>query len=308
MNTEKVIPDPVALSDPRTRTVRRVATVVAIVTLALSGLIFTRNLIDFPVYYAAGQSLLAGRTDLYSPDFARSAVMDYRYPPLFLLIFTPLWILPYKIAALIWHLIGTAAICAAVGVLNKLARVFNARTSLVWTIAFFGAAQYFIMILHYGNAHLLVTALMIVGFYLALKRDDFTGGALVALAITIKLTPISCNGHRDDGGFELSSLAVLRRYQKHRAAKRMVQSRCRAARVSRDKRPDQPFAERSASSISDSRALSDESGWRHTISRRQHPEYLIGAVRQNLVLFKRIALRAGPGADRGDDKQGIGLQ
>src|SRR5262245_61098994 len=139
---------------------RRIFVIAAILILALSGFIFTRNLIDFPVYYAAGQSLLAGRTDLYAPDFARSAVMDYRYPPFFLLLFAPLWLLPYKAAALIWHLIGTICICTSVAALDKFVVASLARRRFVWTVSFFAAATYFVMILHYGNAHLIVVALM----------------------------------------------------------------------------------------------------------------------------------------------------
>jgi hypothetical protein len=36
------------------------------------------NLVDFPVYYTAGRSLISGRTDLYAADFAAGRVMDYR--------------------------------------------------------------------------------------------------------------------------------------------------------------------------------------------------------------------------------------
>ena len=55
---------------------RRLLVLTLALILALAGLVFIRNLIDFPVYYAAGRSLIAGRSDLYAPDFARGAVMD----------------------------------------------------------------------------------------------------------------------------------------------------------------------------------------------------------------------------------------
>src|SRR5438105_9183560 len=84
------------------------------VLAALAGLAFIRNLIDFPVYYAAGQSLLGGRTDLYAPDFALGRVMDYRYPPFFLLAFLPLWLLPYKVAAYLWYLSSVAEIALCI--------------------------------------------------------------------------------------------------------------------------------------------------------------------------------------------------
>jgi hypothetical protein len=74
------------------------------------GVVFVRNLTDFSVYYAAGRSLLNGRTDLYAPDFARGVVMDYRYLPFVILAFAPLSFAPYPVAAWAWHLLNTAAI------------------------------------------------------------------------------------------------------------------------------------------------------------------------------------------------------
>src|ERR1041384_2014399 len=118
-----------------------------LLALLVAGLIlsffFIRNLIDFPVYYAAGRSLVSGRVDLYSPDFALGQVMDYRYPPFFLLALAPLWLLPYHTA------------------------------SYVWTLFEF-----------------IVVFLVFASLYLLLRRRDIISALLLALAITIKLTPI----------------------------------------------------------------------------------------------------------------------
>jgi hypothetical protein len=163
--------------------------------LTLAGLIFTRNLIDFPVYYAAGQSLTSGRTDLYSPDFARSALMDYRYLPFFLIAFTPLWLLPYSIAAFTWYVLCTLEIAACVIVLrnscDQLAKQRQQKGAKpVWIISLLATGQYFVMILHYGNAHLLAVSLLFGAFYLAMRRKSAIAALLMALAITIKLTPV----------------------------------------------------------------------------------------------------------------------
>src|SRR5947208_10476917 len=86
------------------------------IAVGLLGLLFIRKLIDFPVYYAAGQSLINGRTDLYSSDFALGRVMDYRYPPFFLVALTPLWFLPYTLASYVWYLLSVFEIigCALI--------------------------------------------------------------------------------------------------------------------------------------------------------------------------------------------------
>jgi hypothetical protein len=163
--------------------------VALIVTVAFSGFIFIHKLIDFPVYYAAGRSLLGGRVDLYSPDFALGPVMDYRYPPFFLFIFTPLWLLPYKVAAYVWYLLSVMQIAGCVWVLRRLTAPRKS-SLLIWLISALATAQYFIMILHYGNAHLLAVSLMFAAFYWNAKQKDQAAALAMALSITIKLTPI----------------------------------------------------------------------------------------------------------------------
>src|SRR5262249_41797139 len=75
--------------------------------------IFIQHLVDFPVYYSAGRSLIAGRTDLYASDFAIGPTMDYRYPPFFLVSLIPLWHLLYRVAAYVWYLVGLLGIAAS---------------------------------------------------------------------------------------------------------------------------------------------------------------------------------------------------
>jgi hypothetical protein len=160
-----------------------------IIAIALLGFVFIRNLIDFPVYYSAGQSLINGRTDLYSPDFAQGRVMDYRYPPFFLIALAPLWLLPYKLAAYVWYLAAIFQIAGCVLMLNRHAH-FNQSAKAAWLIILLAVSQYFVMILHYGNAHLLAICLLFVSFYFAMRRKTWVAAIAISLAITIKLTPI----------------------------------------------------------------------------------------------------------------------
>lgn len=162
---------------------------ILIIAIALLGFIFIRNLIDFPVYYSAGQSLINGRTDLYSPDFAQGRVMDYRYPPFFLLALIPLWFLPYKVAAYVWYLAAILQIAGCVLILNRQTNL-NQLAKTAWMIIFFAVGQYFVMILHYGNAHLLAVFLLFASFYFVIQQKNWAAAIAMSLAITIKLTPI----------------------------------------------------------------------------------------------------------------------
>jgi glycosyl transferase family 87 len=159
------------------------------IAIGLLGLLFIRNLIDFPVYYAAGQSLISGRTDLYSPDFALGRVMDYRYPPFFLIALTPLWFLPYTLAAYVWYLLSVLEIIGCVLIVVRVFPSFRESWMLRVVVAL-GVIQYFVMALHYGNAHLLATFLLFASLYYVLQQKDLPAAALMALAITIKLTPV----------------------------------------------------------------------------------------------------------------------
>ncbi|HJZ68881.1 MAG TPA: glycosyltransferase family 87 protein [Blastocatellia bacterium] len=171
------------------KTLRISFVLVCAVVIAILGLFFIRNLIDFPVYYAAGRSLIQGRTDLYSPDFAVSPVMDYRYPPFFLLALVPLWLIPYPVAAYIWYLLSILEIAGCVLIVGKIFPVLRQQKAM-WLPVAFAVGQYFVMVLHYGNAHLLAVFLLFGSLYLVLQRKDLWAALLMALTITIKLTPI----------------------------------------------------------------------------------------------------------------------
>ena len=68
---------------------------------------------DFSVYYTAGRSLLSGRVDLYAADFANAGVMDYRYPPVFILLFAPFALLPFSASVFVWASLMLTAMVAS---------------------------------------------------------------------------------------------------------------------------------------------------------------------------------------------------
>ena|SRR5215471_2562645 len=173
--------------NPSTRS--RYILILVYLVLALLGLLFIRNLVDFPVYYAAGQSLLSGRTDLYASDFALGRVMDYRYLPLFLILFMPLWLVPYSTSAFIWYLLCIFEITACVIVIR---RVFPSLSGSwkMWLLIALSTSQYFVMAIHYGNVHLLAIALLFGCFYFLTNGRDTIAGLLMAFAITLKMTPV----------------------------------------------------------------------------------------------------------------------
>jgi len=171
-----------------TKNSRTIAAFVVVALILLLGFVFSSNLVDFPVYYSAGRSLLSGRTDLYAPDFALGRVMDYRYPPFFLFAVLPLSLIPYPIAAYVWYLFCAAAVAGCAVIVS---RVFDGLRASKTMCAFVALAvvQYFVMALHYGNAHLVAVFLLFASLYFFLQRKDLPAAVLISLAITIKMTP-----------------------------------------------------------------------------------------------------------------------
>ncbi len=148
---------------------------------------------DVHTYYNAGISLLKGRVDLYSPDFADSQVMDYRYPPFFLFVFAPLSLLSYGTVKFIWlwlniltGFFATRAIWRGYEIITKK----QMRLALVLALSFAVSAKYFFMLFQHFNAHLLILGLVFGSFYLVLKNRPLPAAAMMAAAITFKLVPV----------------------------------------------------------------------------------------------------------------------
>jgi len=171
-----------------TKNSRTIAALVVVAMILLLGFVFSSNLVDFPVYYSAGRSLLSGRTDLYASDFALGRVMDYRYPPFFLFAVLPLSLIPYPVAAYVWFLFCAAAVVGCAIIVSRVFDGLRASKTMCVFVAL-AVAQYFVMALHYGNAHLIAVFLSFASLYFFLRRKDLSAAALISLAITIKLTP-----------------------------------------------------------------------------------------------------------------------
>jgi hypothetical protein len=162
-----------------------------ILALALLGLFltFTHSFIDFPVYYLASGSLLKGRMDLYAPSFSGGPLMNYRYPPLFLTLISPIGLLPYKAAAFIWYWVCIISIGGIFFVVSRLLGEYRSRL-FIWVVSVLACGQYVVMAFHYGNAHLLVTLLFFGSCLFVIRNSRFKAALLMALAISIKVFPL----------------------------------------------------------------------------------------------------------------------
>ena len=151
---------------------------------------------DFNVYYHAAREIIDGR-DPYASTL--SDWTPYIYPPLLAELLVPVALLPLSIAAYIWFLINAVSIVLAaflsVTLLSKDTRsVASAAETDIWKevisvgavlLVFRFALDTFVL----GQVNALVVALAVAHVYLYNRERRFISAIVLAIAISIKLTP-----------------------------------------------------------------------------------------------------------------------
>jgi hypothetical protein len=159
---------------------------------------------DYRVYFYGARGVFEGTRPVYGLNSGLGWPMHYRYPPLFLLLFTPFAILPLAWGAAVWVLLKIAVL----GLLLK--QVFERRLrpaatsstdrvlagggpltvsprSLVVPALFI--APYLVEDFRYGNAQFFIFALSVAALLLIDKRPVLSGASL-ALGISVKVWPL----------------------------------------------------------------------------------------------------------------------
>lgn len=164
------------------------AIVASAAALFFAGRALAPHSIDFVVYYRAAQSLLAGRTDLYSPTFALDPPMRYLYPPVFMLLVAPLGLLTYENAFGLWFAL---LVLVTAYVLADAVRAWRPRGTWVYGLTtVFLAGPSLLYGLRSANVHLLVV-LMTIAAVVAWGRGRLAGAAVVvSLAGAMKVFPL----------------------------------------------------------------------------------------------------------------------
>jgi Glycosyltransferase family 87 len=147
---------------------------------------------DFVNYFGGAQAAAHG-TDVYA-DFKRSWgteawVVAYIYPPFFALVLAPLTSLGLLAAARIWLLAVHAAFLAALALILRIHPELSHSGRRLWLLAALGFMPVYLNLKFQQVATvwlLLVTATL----WAALRRRDGVAGGFIALAASLKVTPI----------------------------------------------------------------------------------------------------------------------
>lgn len=142
---------------------------------------------DFRVYYYGVTGFFDGTRPMYGEASGMGWPMHYRYPPLFMLLFRPLTVLPIGAAAAVW-------ISAKLGLLALLLAALVRRLPsgprvAGWLVPLLFAGPYVVEDLRYGNAQTFIF-LLTAGALLMSPRRVFMAAAALALAICIKVWPL----------------------------------------------------------------------------------------------------------------------
>jgi hypothetical protein len=159
---------------------------IALILVLLLSEYAARRPVDFPVYYAAVRAMLTGNAPIYGPTSGVGWPQVYRYPPLFLLLFLPFALLPFRLAAILWA-------APKFLILYFLTRALFTRLSLDgWlprVLAVVPAIPYLALEFHYGNVQFYVFSLVALALLCLKKRPSLAALAL-ALGISIKAWPL----------------------------------------------------------------------------------------------------------------------
>ncbi len=145
---------------------------------------------DFSSFYAAGSLALDGRAgDVYdmAAHYARERQIfgaatpyyGWLYPPLFLLVMTPLALLPYPLALLLWQGATFALYLAVIGAILRRLRRDDATVARLWLPAAAAFPAAFINLGHGQNGFL--TAGLLGAALITLPRRPLLAGVLFGL-------------------------------------------------------------------------------------------------------------------------------
>lgn len=168
--------------------------------------------VDFPIYHRIASQVLHGSYDIYPPEVYAGTVIPshgFRYLPVVAFLFIPFAVLPLPLAAGLFFALKLGALAWTGRTLARHAGVEGWDMPLV---ALLVVAGYAAEELRYGNAHLLVVALMVFAYDRVRAGGVVVPATALALAIATKITPIALLAYfalRGRVGVCLATLAAL---------------------------------------------------------------------------------------------------
>lgn len=146
------------------------------------------NVSDFYVFYLAGKNFIAG-SDLY---LLKDQARQFLYPPFAAFLFSLIFFLPFKISAVIWSFFSVLLwILNVIFAKNIIEKDFNHKLKANYLIL--GCLFTFNIFLDNINllqVNSLIFFILLLAFYFYQNNKKLATSILIALAISIKVTPL----------------------------------------------------------------------------------------------------------------------
>lgn len=161
-----------------------IGAVVVVLLATAFGLRVRRNMIDFAVFYRAGQRMAAGQT-LYQRGDGHYM---FKYFPSAAVLYLPLGALPFEAAKAVWFGVSLAALAGMFTIAGGLASPKHARYVLLLSGVIL--AKYIVRELWLGQTNIVVTLVMLACVRALVDRPgaaaELTAGVFAGIAIGLK--------------------------------------------------------------------------------------------------------------------------
>ncbi len=149
-----------------------------------------RKFADFHCYYVTGQRALAHENIYVSHD---NQIAEFRYSPLFATMMSGFALVSEQNANIIWWLLNYSLLFISFILLKKLIlpqKLSFGKTVLLYFLTYIATVRLIFNNLDSGQANILTLASIIIGLYFISRKKEVLGGAILALSIMIKYTPV----------------------------------------------------------------------------------------------------------------------
>ncbi len=142
---------------------------------------------DFVVYHYGARGVFEGTRPVYGEASGVGAPMIYRYPPLFLLVFSPLALPPLQLAAVIWVIFKLTLLVMLVRSLYS--RLEGTGRLQEWLVPLLLAGPYVVQEFRSGNAQFFIFVLVAVAL-IHLEARPGAAALALSLAASLKVWPL----------------------------------------------------------------------------------------------------------------------
>jgi len=143
---------------------------------------------DFDVYYTSSQNYLA-KAPVYIPH---DGIEEFKYSPLFALVFSPLTMLTKILALYIWNILNIFWLYLIFYLLYRLKQMsFSKPQDLLIIVCLFALTGRFIFInIKLGQINIFLCCLMVLTMYLEINKKYFWASVTLAFSLMIKFFPL----------------------------------------------------------------------------------------------------------------------